>query len=269
MTGPGPTGFGRTARVVGASAFILATVQYAIAQLVAASAWSPRYSWTKNFISDLGNTACGPFAVPHGKLNYVCSPDHALMNGSFVLAGILTLVGTAALWRLWPARRMTTIALVLLVCAGVLKLVVGLAPENVNVSLHVLGALNLPLESVAILLLSLSIVDVSRALWVFGLVVAAAGLVGSVLTSAAQYAGNGANLGLGNGGMERVAAYPGNVWLVVVGVVVIATGRGFGLVGNAGDGPANLDHIESGWETAVRAPRSPATTGPHLVNRLR
>jgi hypothetical membrane protein len=185
--------------------------------------------------------------VPHGKLSYVCSPDHALMNGSFVLGGILTLVGTAALWRMWPSRRMTKIALVLLLCAGVLKIVVGIAPENVNVSLHVLGALNLPLESVAILLLSLAILDLHHTAGVFGLVVAVIGLGGAALTSAAQYAGNGANLGVGNGGMERVAAYPGNVWLVVIGVIVIATGRGLRAAPTVDAGPADL---RSSWGAA-------------------
>ncbi len=47
----------------GGAVFIVSTIQYGIAQIVAASAWTPAYSWSNNFISDLGNTACGQFAV--------------------------------------------------------------------------------------------------------------------------------------------------------------------------------------------------------------
>src|SRR3954451_20887194 len=72
-----------TMAVTGGIAFVLATVQYAVAQIVAASAWNPPYDWMKNFISDPGNTACGPFSV-HGPATYVCSPLHAVMNGSFI-----------------------------------------------------------------------------------------------------------------------------------------------------------------------------------------
>ena len=50
----------------GGLAWIAGTVVYFVAQPVVASAWSPGYSWLHNYISDLGNTACGSFAVPHG-----------------------------------------------------------------------------------------------------------------------------------------------------------------------------------------------------------
>jgi Protein of unknown function (DUF998) len=107
---------------------VLATTQYAIAQLVAASAWNPPYSWSNNYISDLGNTTCAMFAVPHAGATYVCSPLHPVMNSSFIIAGILTITGAALLNRLWPARQLTTIALVLWILAGLGKIVVGAVP---------------------------------------------------------------------------------------------------------------------------------------------
>lgn len=205
----------------GGAVFIVSTIQYGIAQIVAASAWTPAYSWSNNFISDLGNTACGQFAV-HGATTYVCSPQHGVMNAAFVVGGILTIAGTLLLWGAWPARRMTTIALVLWLVSGVLKIVVGVAPENTVASLHLLGALNLPVQSIAIVLLSIVILRKQRALAVFGLVVGVVSFAAACLSTAAQTAGPALNLGLGNGGMERLAGYPGNLWMLVIGIAVIA-----------------------------------------------
>ncbi len=210
--------------ILGGAAFIAATVQYAVAQAVVAAAWNPAYNWGTNVISDLGNTACGQFAV-HGSTSYVCSPRHAVMNASFVTSGVLLFIGMLLLWRLWTTRRMTTVALVLWFVACLGKVVVGLVPENTNVSLHTLGAVNLPISSIAILLLSLVMLRGQRTLAVTGLVISIVSLVASVLWSAAQGAGSALNLGLGTGGMERLASYPSNVWFVVVGLFAIMVTR--------------------------------------------
>ncbi len=196
-------------------------VQYFIAQIVVASSWSTAYSWTGNYISDLGNSRCGPFSVPHGQLVYVCSPDHGLMNASFVVAGVLTGVGIVLLRPLWPARRAVTVAVVFWLLAAVGKVVVGFVPENAAIGLHTLGALNIPLGSVAILVLSLAIRRTAMVFATAGIVLACLGLLGTVLSVAGQYAGHGAYLGLGVGGTERLAAYPGNLWLLLVGLVVV------------------------------------------------
>ncbi|HSX36909.1 MAG TPA: hypothetical protein VLG13_02205, partial [Patescibacteria group bacterium] len=37
------------------------SVQYFVAQLLVASSWPLAYSWRRNLISDLGNTACGHY----------------------------------------------------------------------------------------------------------------------------------------------------------------------------------------------------------------
>jgi hypothetical membrane protein len=207
----------------GGLAFVVNTVQYATAQIVAASAWNPSYSWKSNYISDLGNTACGQFAV-HGPTTFVCSPLHTEMNASFVIAGVLTIAATVLLWRVWPARHLTNVALVMWLIVGVLKALVGLAPENSAASLHVLGAFNLPLQSIAIILLSIAILRSQRALATFGLIVGVVSLIAAGLSTAAQTAGPALNLGLGNGGMERLAGYPGNLWMLVVGVTIVVAG---------------------------------------------
>lgn len=207
--------------IVGAVAFLLGAIQFFIAQIVAATAWKSPYSWSRNWISDLGNTTCGPFAVPHGSSSYVCSPLHVVMNASFVASGLLFLVGVIALWKLWPDGSLARVGKVLLLLSGALKPLVGLAPENTNVGVHLLGALNLPLASIGILLVSLAIRPVRGGLGIFGVAMASLGLVGTVLSSASQYAGEAVTLGLGYGGMERVADYPAFAWMVVVAVDVL------------------------------------------------
>jgi hypothetical membrane protein len=151
--GPGP---GRAAVAFGGACWILAIVQYAAAQIVVAAARAMPYSLPRNYISDLGNTACGPFRVPHGTPYYVCSPEHGLMNASFVAGGVLALAGALLQRRLLPAGRLARWAIALWALASAGKAVVGLVPENTDIGLHLAGALNVPVTSAAILLISLS-----------------------------------------------------------------------------------------------------------------
>lgn len=205
-----------TSVLVGGLAWVVGTLQYFISQIVVAGAWPIPYSLHNNFISDLGNTVCGPFAVPHGLPIEVCSPEHAVMNASFVTAGILTLVGAILLRPFWPQGKLATTGVVLWVVAGLGKIVVGLVPENTDAALHLLGAFNIPVGSVAILLLSIAIRRASGALAATGVVLAVLGLVGTVLSTAGQFS-SALYLGLGVGGSERLAGYPSNLWMLIIG----------------------------------------------------
>ena len=213
----------RVAVILGGASWIVATLQYAVLQIVVAAAWHhPPYNWLGNYISDLGNTACGPFKVPHGTPAYVCSPMYSAMNASFIITGILTIAGAVWLRRFWPRSRGTTVALVLWVITGVGKIVVGLVPENTNIDLHLLAAFNVPVGCVAILLLSLPRRQASRVLSVAGIVLAVVGLAATVLSTAAEFASNSSlDLGLRAGGMERLADYPGSVWILMIGLIAV------------------------------------------------
>jgi hypothetical membrane protein len=214
-------GAGRAAVVAGGACWAIGVVQYAVAQIVAAAAWTRPYSLKNNYISDLGNTACGMFHVPHGTPYYVCSPDHGAMNASFVVFGVLTIAGALLLRRIWPTGRLARWALVLWILSGLGKIIVGLVPENTHIGLHLLGALNVPLASVAILLLSLAIRRTSHTIAVTGIVVAVVGLVGSFLSTAGEFAGSSLYVGLGVGGAERLASYPGSLWMLLIGVIAM------------------------------------------------
>jgi hypothetical membrane protein len=213
----------RLAVILGGAAWIVAALQYAVVQVVVAAAWHhPPYSWLGNYISDLGNTACGPFKVPHGTPAYVCSPMHSMMNASFIIAGILTIAGALLLRHFWPRSRGTTVALVLLVVTGLGKIVVGLVPENTNIDLHLLAAFNIPVGCVAILLLSQPSRQPNRAVSLTGIVLAVIGLVATVLSTAAEFASSSSlDLGLRAGGMERVADYPGSLWILMIGIIAV------------------------------------------------
>lgn len=218
-------GHRRAAVITGGACWTLGVVQYAVAQIVTAAAWTRPYSLKNNYLSDLGNTACGMFHVPHGTPYYVCSPSHDVMNASFVVFGVLTIAGAILLQRIWPTGRLARWALILWILAGLGKIIDGLVPENTHIGLHLIGALNVPLGSIAILLLSLAIRATRRALSILGIVVAAVGLVGSVLSAAGQYAGPSADAGLGAGGTERLASYPGSLWMLLIGLIAILSSR--------------------------------------------
>ena len=188
------------------------TLLYFIGQAVAQAAWRTPYSLIDNRVSDLGNTACGRTLAN----TYICSPLHTLMNATFVLTGVLILVGLFLTRSIWPRRRLTTWGLILLGVAGAGTILVGLSPENVNVLIHLIGALNIPAGNAAMILLGLAIWREHIKLAWFSVLSGVIGflglLVGPVL---AILAGHGGGLA------ERVALYPLIIWLIVFGFAIL------------------------------------------------
>ena len=188
------------------------TVLYFIGQIVAQAAWTTPYSLIDNRVSDLGSTACGRTVAN----TLICSPLHAVMNLTFVLTGVLILVGLFLTRSMWPRRRLTTWGLVLLGMAGAGTILVGLSPENVNVALHVIGALNIPAGNVAMILLGLAIWRDHRGMARFSVVAGVVGLLGML-------AGPFPVILTGHGGglAERIALYPLIIWLIVFGIGIL------------------------------------------------
>jgi hypothetical membrane protein len=198
--------------LVGGGAWILAAV-YFVGQGIAQAAWRTPYSLIDNWVSDLGSTTCGATVAD----TYICSPLHAVMNSTFVLTGVLILVGLFLTWSVWPRRRLTTWGLVLLGVAGAGTILIGLSPENVNVFVHLVGALNIPAGNVAMILLGLAIWRDRREMAWFSLLAGVVGLLGML-------AGPFLVILTGHGGglAERIALYPLIIWLIVFGLSVIA-----------------------------------------------
>jgi hypothetical membrane protein len=199
---------------LGALAWMLA-LQFFVAQIVVASAWTGPFSLTTRMISDLGNTSCG--SARTAKPADRCSPWHAVMNASFVVVGI-TMAAGALLTRRgfrngWPA----SLAVLLFVAAGLGVLVVGLYPENEDPTRHVIGAaVNFVSGNAALILFGLLLPASFPDRWLRWLSVTfgIAGLLATILIASRH------DLGLGPGTIERVAAYTISSWQVVAGLAL-------------------------------------------------
>jgi hypothetical membrane protein len=151
-----------------------------IAQIVVQSAWVTPFSLTQNFISDLGNTACGPYPPDSGM--YVCSPWHTWMNASFILLGLIILVGAALVRKAFPPGRFRAAGLMLLALAGAGNLAVGFFPEDVNITYHRLGAAaHFILGNLGMVALGIALVRRRPALAVYSIVSGLLGLLATTL----------------------------------------------------------------------------------------
>ncbi|OLZ69814.1 hypothetical protein AV521_15810 [Streptomyces sp. IMTB 2501] len=185
--------------------------QFFVIHGITQSAWARPYSWARNNISDLGNAHCAMQREPEPR--YICSPEHGLMNVSFIALGTLLVVGAVLTGPLWRRGATATVARILLAGAGLGFALAGLAPADVHENQHVLGALLIMgAGNIGLVLagtgLSNNVPDPMRR---------AAGLLGITAIVALGLFLSHHYLGLGMGGMERVAVFPLLVWTLAVG----------------------------------------------------
>lgn len=198
----------------------LFSAQFFLAQAIVQSAWSTPFSLTQNFISDLGNTVCA--AYPAGSEMYVCSPWHLWMNASFILFGLTIPLGAGFAREAFRPGLLRTAALVLLAIAGPGYIAVGLVPENVNITPHKVGAGFVFVSgNLGLALLGLEVLATFRKT-ILAIALTALGIVGFIAT-ALLVSGN--YLGTGIGGMERIAAYPLPIGLIMVGLFLVQQAR--------------------------------------------
>jgi hypothetical membrane protein len=192
----------------------VASVTYFAAQLAVAWVWRPSYSVVRNTISDLGNTACGAYG--HA---YVCSPRHAWMNAAFIALGVIMALGSLLIFQEFREattgeRRGAVLGFSLMAVAGIGTILVGLFPENVNHSAHIVGAtLAIGVGNLAIVLLGWALTLPTR-LRSFMRGWAALALGAAVCFACHR------DLGIGAGTMERIAAYPETIWLILFGLYI-------------------------------------------------
>lgn len=203
--------------------------QYFLAEEIARLAWRLPYSMAGNYISDLGAVHCGDGRhlndVPEAlnRATTVCSPLHALMNSSFILQGCLIFFGSLLVRRYFPVGRRHTAALWVIALSGLGVLAVGLAPEDVNIRVHGLGAaVHFFSGNLGMLLLGSAFLTDRAVSRPFKPVAFSSLMAGVIGLTATLLLVRGKDLGLGTGGIERVAAYPLPLWLTGMGALLLS-----------------------------------------------
>lgn len=198
-------------------AFLLcATSLFFVAHVIAQLAW-PGYSVSQYDVSALGVTQCGPYTNGAGGLTfYACSPLHVVMDAGLILNGVFISVGVLLTRSIWPRRRLARVGVTLVALSGVGAILSGLFPANTIFALHVLGALvDFVAAGLGVLLLGLATLRRAPALGAWSLGLGALTLAGFVLYNSATF------LGLGAGGMERVAGFSPVIWAIGLGVALL------------------------------------------------
>ncbi|MEU7614113.1 DUF998 domain-containing protein [Micromonospora sp. NPDC049204] len=207
----------RTGRA-GALCWVAAAPVFLVASLITGLRWrQPAYSWATHNISDLGNAHCGIWDTTRPR--YVCSPWHPLMNAAMLVTAVLLAAGLLLTWRLLGRGGVVRTAQILLLLATGGYALAARYPADVDENLHVLGAfLIMGTGNVGLLLAGLAPASTTLGRW--RRITLAAGiiaLVGTVLFFAQQ------GMGIGVGGMERVAVLPFPLWACCLGVLLAET----------------------------------------------
>jgi hypothetical membrane protein len=197
---------GREAKIAGAALFA-GVVQFALAMFLAEFLY-PGYSVSGNAISDLGAT-CG------NGVCHIIQPTSTIFNLSIILAGILVLISGFYLRRAVRAKAIVAFTL----ASGAAMAGVGLFPETFGV-IH--GIVSL-ITFLSISFAAISAYNVERSpLSYFSILLGIFSLVATVLFI------DGAYLGLGEGGMERMIVYPVLLWSIAFSGHLIAEGHSLG-----------------------------------------
>ena len=198
---------------LGAVAWIL-SLQFFVIQGVVQSAWTTPFSLAHNMISDLARETCGPLVRAPG-IDVACSPWHALMNASIILNGILIPLGVLWTRSWWPKHRAMTIALAMIALTAPGHFLVGLFPSDTGPLGHLLGAGSiLALGNPGMVIGGLAAWRERRGNAIASLVLGLTGIAGTLLFLSVI------DLGIGLGGMERVAFYPLTLWCGFQGIAI-------------------------------------------------
>ncbi|MET8349518.1 MULTISPECIES: DUF998 domain-containing protein [unclassified Micromonospora] len=204
----------RTTRV-GALCWVAAVPIFLAANLVTGLRWRhPSYSWATHNISDLGNVHCGIW--DSSRPRYVCSPWHPLMNTATLATAVLLAAGLLLTGRILGRGGVVRSAQTLLLLATGGYALAAVYPADVDENRHVLGAvLIMGVGNLGLLLAGLAPGTTMLGRWRrLTLTAGLTALVGTVLFFAQQ------GLGIGVGGMERVAVLPFPLWACCLGVLL-------------------------------------------------
>jgi hypothetical membrane protein len=188
------------------------SILYFAVQIFVSLVWRPSYSWSRNSISDLGNTSCS---------TTLCSPRHGWMNVEFFALGFVMAAGSLLIFQEFTERdadeRLAArLGFWGLAVGGVGAALVGRFPENTVHAMHILGAgLAIGVGTAGIFVLGLALsLPQGRYLHLGMRVVPPIAVTALILFACHFY------LGIGAGAMERLAAYPETVWMIVFGTYI-------------------------------------------------
>lgn len=198
--------------------------QFFVAEQIARLACTTPYSMRTHVISDLGAVHCGVVAAAaKATAHAVCSPLHGLMNGSFILQGLLIFFGSMLVRKSFPIGRAFTSAIALLALSGLGVLVVGIAPEDVHLQAHSGGAaVNFIAGGLGMLVLGIALLRTLPGSKTPGWISVAAGTTCLLATALLAMRGTMlSDLNWGIGTVERFAAYPLPLWLTGMGYALL------------------------------------------------
>lgn len=194
--------------VIGAILWISA-VQFYVVQLLVAMAWQRPFSYTQNFISDLGNTICTPMS---------CSPYYGAMNLSFIVLGLTILVGALFFSAVFRQNSGAVVGFLCLAISGLGTVLVGLFPADVNGDAHGTGAFtSFLLGNIALIIIGITLREIQKWLRYFAVYLGLIGLISLPFFMEKIY------FGLGVGVIERFVAYPQTIWMITFGAVILLT----------------------------------------------
>ncbi|MGU3433067.1 DUF998 domain-containing protein [Actinomycetes bacterium M1A6_2h] len=184
----------------------VATALYWPMQVIVAQSWSTPYRIKDNLISDLGAVTC----------DKVCSPDHALMNATFVGVGAATAVGAVVLgWQ--SARSVARWGYGLVAASGVATIVVGFIPLDTISAAHASAAqVHFGLQVAGMIALA---VEYRASLRWWTIACTAVSVVGGIAFVAPGH------WGIGAGYSERLALDTLNLWTIGA-ALLLALSRG-------------------------------------------
>jgi len=137
------------------------------------------------------------------------------MNISFVLLGLIILLGSWLIHFQFNKPERITVGFILFSLGGIGAILVGLFPENTIYFLHGLGSfLPFLFGNIALVVLGLSL-NVSKFLRIYTILSGTIALIAFCFYITHHY------LGIDEGGVERLMAFPQTIWMIVFGVYLL------------------------------------------------
>lgn len=199
---------------IGAILFLIAPIIFLVIEAIVASAWNnPVYSYTYNFISDLGIPVVTEF---EGRT--VSSPLFSVMNLGFIAYADIFVVAFCMIFHALPIKR-RVIAIILAALYGVGWTFVGLFPGYnwPGAFMHGIGAIPILFGgNIALMIYGVSFNKLIQKRW-FPIISACLGIVGLIGTFTCIFSS-----GDYRGFLERIAIYPMFMWEVMAGILLLA-----------------------------------------------